>query len=98
MNPRQPPASTHTYTTELEAQLGRDENGSVRAALRTRLLALQDSLTSQLRRPHPVDRYRQLDAALRATQAALETLRCVHVPRPDGSFAGPPSHLAFRRD
>jgi hypothetical protein len=70
----------------------------VRASLRTRLLALQDSLKSQLRRPHPVDRYRQLDAALRATEAALQTLRYVHVPRPDGSFAGPSSHLAPRRD
>ncbi|SHM25852.1 EscE/YscE/SsaE family type III secretion system needle protein co-chaperone [Rhizobacter sp. OV335] len=94
MTPRKP----YTYTTELEEQLGRDDSGALRASLYARLTTLQTSLRSQLRRLHPLDHYRQLEAASRATDAALEILRIVHVPRPDGSLAGPLPHLAPRRD
>jgi type III secretion system YseE family protein len=83
----------HIYTTELEEQLGRDDSGALRASLSARLATLQASLRSQLRRPLPLDQFRQLEAAAQATDAALATLRMVHVPRPDGSLCGPVSRL-----
>jgi type III secretion system YseE family protein len=77
-----------TPMTELQERLGRDDNGALRASLCARLATLQASLRSELRRLHPPDRYRQLEAAARATDAALETLQTVRVPRSDGTPSG----------
>ena len=83
----------HVYMTELEEQLGRDDDGALRASLCARLTTLQASLKAELRRMHPLDRFRQLDAAVQATDAALQTLRMVRVPRPDGTLSGPVPRL-----
>lgn len=83
-----------TPTPDLREQLSRDHNGALRAALCARLATLQASLRAELRRLHPPDRYRRIEAAARAADAALETLQTIQIPRSGGAPSGLSSRLA----
>lgn len=69
------------YMTDLEERLGCDERGALRAEVNARLRALQAALRAELRGMHPRERYRQLEAASKAVDAALDALPLLQVPR-----------------
>lgn len=73
---------TRPVMLDLEAKLLADEDGTQRQALIKRLTAMQTSLQTQRRQLNDRERFRALQAASSAVDAALSTIRTLRV-RPD---------------
>ena len=69
------------FLMPLEERLHADTSGELRASLTAQLQALRDDLLVRRRQLQSRERYRELQAALTATEAALSVLKTLRIRR-----------------